>query len=222
MSRDFYAVLALPRNATEEQIRDRFRQLARERHPDRFQGEQKAGAEVAFQEITQAFNVLVSPARRRLHDLELARPAGETANDPRQVSRVYLGRGVRAYKEKNFLDAAENFDRATKAEPLNAQAWHHLALACSQQPRWQARALAAIERACELERMNPAYLKLAGRISVAAGLFDQAERYYGEALTWGGEDAAIASALAEIGELRARGGGQRREWPGFGRFGKGG
>ncbi|HEY4588113.1 MAG TPA: DnaJ domain-containing protein, partial [Thermoanaerobaculia bacterium] len=67
MARDFYTVLAVPRNATEDQIRQRFRELARTRHPDRFQGGEKARAEKEFQEITQAFNVLVDPERRRRH-----------------------------------------------------------------------------------------------------------------------------------------------------------
>ena len=47
MARDFYTVLAVPRNATEEQIRQRFRELARTRHPDRFQGAEKARAMAA-------------------------------------------------------------------------------------------------------------------------------------------------------------------------------
>ena len=45
MARDLYAVLAVPRNATEEQIRQRFRETARLRHPDRFQGAEKETAE---------------------------------------------------------------------------------------------------------------------------------------------------------------------------------
>src|SRR4029078_9023098 len=106
------------------------------------------------QEITQAFNVLASPERRREHDLELQRPQ-EPQNDLRQLARVYLQRGIKAYKEKNFFEAADNFDRATQADPNNTQACHHLALACSQEGRWLDRAVDAIERACELEPMNP-------------------------------------------------------------------
>lgn len=109
MARDFYAVLALPRNATEDQIRQRFREMARLRHPDRFQGAEKEKAEVEFQEITQAFNTLSDPERRRMHDTELVRPTNDS--DPRQLCRVYMQRGVKAYKEKGWLEAADNLDR---------------------------------------------------------------------------------------------------------------
>ena len=202
MRRDFYAVLGLQRTATEEQIRQRFRELARECHPDRFAGEAKAAAEVEFQEITQAANVLGDAERRRQHDLELARPQEQSA-DNRQVGRMFMQRGVKAYKERSFLEAAENFDRATQAEPTNAKAWHHLALACSQQSRWHARALAAIVRACELETMNPDYFKLAGRIAELCGKAADAERYYERALEWGGDEPALREALEAL-RKRAR------------------
>lgn len=198
MSRDFYAILALPRNATEDQIRQRFRQLAREQHPDRFQGAAKAKAEIVFQDITQAFNVLIDPERRRRHDGELARPQESASNDPRQLARAYIQRGVRAYREKNYFEAADNFDRATGADPASAQAWHHLALTCSQQPTWLPRAVAAIERACELEPMSASYHKLAGRLLAQSGNGERAQEHYRAALQWGAEDADVQRALDEL------------------------
>ena len=199
MAKSFYDVLAVPQNATAEQIRGRFVELVRQRHPDRFQGAEKERAEGEFQAVTEAFNVLSDPERRRLHDLELARPQVQRqAADPGQLARVYLQRGSKAYREKNYLEAAENFDRASKAQPDNAKAWHHLALACSHQRRWLSRATAAIARACELEPMNPDYLKLAGRIFESAEMFLRAEQYYNESLQWGGEDPAVAERLDEL------------------------
>lgn len=202
MPKDFYSVLGLARNATEEQIRQRFRELARMRHPDRFQGALKEAAELEFQEITQAFNVLSDGERRRQHDVELTRPG--TDSDPRQVARAYLQRGIKAYKEKNFLEAADNFDRATKADPTSAQTWHHLALTCAQQPTWLPRAVTSIERACELEPMNPSYQKQAGRICAMAGQVERAVFHYSQALEWGDDDPAIFRALEELEKPSAR------------------
>jgi curved DNA-binding protein CbpA len=199
MARDFYAVLAVSRNATEDQIRQRFRELARTRHPDRFQGAEKLRAEAEFQEITQAFNVLSDPERRRKHDIELIRPdESSSAVDPRQLFKVYLQRGVKAYKEKNYLEAASNFDLATQADNRNAQAWHHLAQACSQQRNWLSRAVDAIERACQLEPMNGSYLKQAGRILALAGQSERAIQYYRKALQWGDDDETVRQAREEL------------------------
>jgi molecular chaperone DnaJ len=54
MSIDYYAVLGVGREAGADEIRRRFRDLARQRHPDRFQGSEKARAETEFQAVTQA------------------------------------------------------------------------------------------------------------------------------------------------------------------------
>lgn len=196
--KDYYTLLSVPRSASPNQIRERFRELARTRHPDRFQGEEKAAAEVEFQAITEAFNVLFNADRRRVYDQSLERPVVSQGSDQQQLAKVYLQRGIKAYREKNFLEAADSFDRATKADPANAQAWHHLALACSHQKRWLDRAAEAIQKACELQKMNPAYMKLAGRIHAELGMLEKAEQYYNRALDWGGDDLAVREALEEL------------------------
>ena len=152
--KNFYAVLGVARDATDKDIKQRFRVLARERHPDRFQGEEKAEAEIDFQNITEAFNVLMDPVRRRQVDLYLARPKGAVEQSPSDVVRVYMNRGIRAYKEGNLIEAAGNFDRAAQTEPSNVQAWHHLALTCAREPRWQQKAQDAITRTLELETQS--------------------------------------------------------------------
>lgn len=205
MARDFYAVLAVPRNATEDQIRQRFRELARTRHPDRFQGLEKEKAEREFQEITQAFNVLSDPERRRRYDQDLVRPEDTGAPDPRQLARVYLQRGVKAYKEKSWTEATGNFERATEVDPQSALAWHHLAQASSQQPGGLARAVAAIERACELEPMNASYHKQAGRICGLAGRSEAAAQHYRTAIEWGEDDPAVHRALEDLERSARRG-----------------
>lgn len=213
MHRDYYQVLAVARNATPEQIRARFRELARDRHPDRFRGEEHARAERDFQEITAAFNVLSSPERRRAHDLELARPqATNTGTDKARLVRFHLEAGVGFYRDGNFFAAAESFDRALQIEPRTHQAWHHLAQSLAHQRKFLPRAVAAIVRACELQPMNVGYLKLAGRLHLEAGLPDKAERYYNQALTWGGEDPAVTMALEELqkGTKKVRGSGLGR------------
>jgi curved DNA-binding protein CbpA len=205
---NYYNILGVSRNATEQQIRDRFRQLARQRHPDRFQGAEKEKAEVEFQAITQAHNVLTSPDRRRQHDLELARPDTQRQGvDRQQLARVHLQRGVKAFRDGNHLEAADNFDRATKAEPENALAWYNLALACEQQARWRSRAMSAIEEACRLEPMKPQYLRVAGRLFAAGGVTARALAYYEQARNWGGDDLEIEAEIKRLQEgRRARAG----------------
>jgi len=206
VARDLYLILGVSRSATTDQIRQRFRELARTSHPDRFRGEARLRAEEEFQQFTEAFNVLSNPERRRQLDQELARvEVSPSAGDAQRLARVHLQAGIRLYRERNFVQAAESFDRATKADPQNALAWHHFAQACSHHRRYLPQALSAIVKACELEEMNATYLKLAGKLHATAGLFDRAEWYYNQALVWGGEDAAIRDALDELSRSSRKG-----------------
>jgi DnaJ-class molecular chaperone len=198
--KDFYAVLGLGRNATSKEVRLRFLELARDRHPDRFQGAEKAKAETEFQQITEAFNVLSHAERRRQHDLELSRPQTSTigAQDPKQLARIYAQRGASSFNAGRHPEAVEFFERATRLDPQNAAHWYSLAQAYLAYNRKLQKALNAIARACELDRINPKYLKLAGRLFAEGGMPRRAERYYRDALQWGSEDPEIAAALEQL------------------------
>ena len=200
--KNFYQVLSLDRNATQSQIGDRFRELARDRHPDRFKGAAKRQAELDFQNITEAFNVLRDPKRRHQHDIELDTPTG-SSTDPKQLAKYHINRGVRAYKAGNYIEAADNFDRATQAEPRNPQAWHHLALTCFQEERWLKKAEEAIEQAIALRAKHLPYVKLAARIYLKAGVTPKAKEYYNQLILLGGSDASTRKALeAKLGAPR--------------------
>ncbi len=65
--KDFYAVLGLGRNASQEDIKRAYRKLARLHHPD--VSEESADAGARFKEIGEAYAVLSDPERRRRYDL---------------------------------------------------------------------------------------------------------------------------------------------------------
>ena len=193
---NYYTVLGLPQNATTRQIRERFLDLARLKHPDRFRGPEKEKAETEFQELTQAFNILSDPERRRELDADLARKDSSSGGGhSAQAARVYIQRGVQAYRKKSYSEAVDNFARATQEDPGNPKTWYHLAVAGRHLTRWKVRAREASARACELDSMNVSYLKLAGSLFAEADLHAQAAKYYRQALDWGGEDPETKSAF---------------------------
>lgn len=63
--RDYYEVLGVPRNATEEQIRRAYRQQALKYHPDRNPDPEAAER---FKEVTEAYEVLRDSEKRAMYD----------------------------------------------------------------------------------------------------------------------------------------------------------
>ena len=203
MKVNYYEVLGVERSASEQEIRDRFRKLARENHPDRYNGSDKADAERKFQTLTEAVNVLTNPTRRRAHDTELTSTSSKGPADFAQVAKAYLAKGVKAFKEGDFRTAYENFDMAVKHNPQDGKAFHYLALAAMRVPGMARQAVQAIETAVQREAVNPTYLKDAGLILKRAGLVAKAERYLDEAAKWDPSNIEVQSALAELRQGRA-------------------
>src|SRR5260370_900941 len=63
---DYYALLGLQRNATEEQVRSAYRKLARQYHPD---VNTSPDAAEKFNKITEAYEVLSDAERRQRYDM---------------------------------------------------------------------------------------------------------------------------------------------------------
>ncbi|CAN6461075.1 unnamed protein product [Victoria cruziana] len=64
---DFYKVLEVDYDATDEKIRLSYRKLALKWHPDKHKGDE--GVTAKFQEINEAYSVLSDPAKRLDYDL---------------------------------------------------------------------------------------------------------------------------------------------------------
>jgi curved DNA-binding protein len=92
-TRDFYEVLGVPRNASQEEIQRAYRKLARQYHPD---VNKDPGAEERFKDISEAYDVLRDPNTRRRYDAFGAdfRQVPEDM-DPETYRRARAGGGAR-------------------------------------------------------------------------------------------------------------------------------
>ena len=66
MAKDYYSVLGVSRGASDKEVRQAFRRLARQYHPDVNLGDKKT--EARFKEINAAYEVLSDPEKRKKYD----------------------------------------------------------------------------------------------------------------------------------------------------------
>ncbi|MFC7410517.1 molecular chaperone DnaJ [Hydrogenophaga atypica] len=66
--RDFYEVLGVPKNASDEEIKKAYRKLAMKHHPDRNQGDTAKNAEEKFKEAKEAYEMLSDPQKKAAYD----------------------------------------------------------------------------------------------------------------------------------------------------------
>src|SRR5262245_1731434 len=64
--RDYYEVLGLSRGASDQELKNAFRRLAKDCHPDRNAGDKSA--EHKFKELNEAYEALKDPQKRAAYD----------------------------------------------------------------------------------------------------------------------------------------------------------
>jgi curved DNA-binding protein len=113
--KDYYAVLGVPRTASQAEIKKAFRKLARQHHPDAKPGD--AAAERRFKEVNEANEVLGDPPKRKQYDelganwdaVGRARSAGAGTGGGRYTGFGGPGGNVR-YEFRTSGDAGEFSD----------------------------------------------------------------------------------------------------------------
>lgn len=126
--RDYYKILGVQKNATDDEIKKAFRKLARKYHPDVNPGD--ASSEARFKEINEANEVLTDPEKRKKYDalgpnwnrtvFDQARPGGM-----RRTARTTTGDAARTangqFGGDNFSDFFQSIFGQTAARPAPAQ-----------------------------------------------------------------------------------------------------
>ncbi len=99
--RDYYEVLGVSKNATDEELKKAYRKLAKQYHPDA-NPDNKEEAEKKFKELNEAYEVLSDSQKRRMYDqFGHDGPAGFGGGNP--------GGGYYSYSTSGF-NGFEDFD----------------------------------------------------------------------------------------------------------------
>jgi curved DNA-binding protein len=106
--KDYYKVMGVARDATEAQIKQAYRKLARKYHPD---VSKEPDAEARFKEVGEAYEVLRSPEKRAAYDRLGAGPrAGEDFRPPPDWGSGFEFSGAAPGTGETSADYSEFFE----------------------------------------------------------------------------------------------------------------
>ena len=69
IEKDYYSILELPRNCSQEDIAEAYRHLSLQYHPKIATQENSAISEYHFQELSESYEVLSDPIKKRIYDI---------------------------------------------------------------------------------------------------------------------------------------------------------
>lgn len=107
--KDYYSVLSVDRNASEEDIKQAYRKLARKYHPD---VSKEPGAEQRFKDINEAYEVLKDPKNRGLYDRygEAWKAVAEGRAPERDAAQARQDFGAEGFDPSQFQDLGSIFE----------------------------------------------------------------------------------------------------------------
>jgi tetratricopeptide (TPR) repeat protein len=194
---DYYEILGVPKNASSNDIRKAYAQLARERHPDRFADPvEKKKAEAVFTELTAAFNALTNDRARRDYDASMAKPKVAV---PEEIARNAYERGLQRLDQRAFHEAVELLRTAVQMMPNEPRYHASLGLALAKNPNWVREGIQQLEQAIALQPTRALYHAQLSDLLLGQGLKLRARRAAENALRLDPAEATALRVAAETG-----------------------
>jgi curved DNA-binding protein CbpA len=107
--KDYYQILGVSNNASEDDIKKAFRKLAFQYHPDKNPGHEKQ-AEEKFKDISEAYGILSDPGKRQQYDLRSSSPQGFQYSQQDIFRETFNNRVTVDELNRMFAQAGLRFD----------------------------------------------------------------------------------------------------------------
>ncbi len=171
--KDPYSVLGVNRNATDEQIKDAYRLLAKKYHPDNYQDNPLSDlAGEKMREINDAYDEIMSSRRGK---------KGQSGSDYTNTSSAFPE--IRSLIAENRLEQAQELLDGVPINRRNAE-WYYLNGTVLYNRGWFDQAYTSFATACRMDPSNGEYRSALNRVQGQANAnYNNPYRSYGAPAT---------------------------------------
>jgi tetratricopeptide (TPR) repeat protein len=205
----YYQILGITKQATEEDIKKAYFQLARKFHPDRFDrstpASDRAKIEDVFDKITKAYRTLTSRELRKVYDIKTPAAGAEgSGKDVFKKADTKFRQAKTLYNQGRFEDAVFLLEEVVRLDKTKGPYFLLLALAETKIPAFRRKSEGHFVKAIELEPWNPECYVGLGILYRQEGMTLKATKLFHKALEYDDEHETA------LKELEALTGGQKK------------
>jgi curved DNA-binding protein CbpA len=209
---NYYEVLGVAPDATDDEIKREYRSLALQFHPDRFHQsapELRTKIESAFANILEAYETLSDEKQRSHYDKRSLKPGSKAklretkartdkTSSQREKAEASFQRGINALTRQHYDEAIRCLAEAALLEPREARYRANYGHALMSRPNMRRNAEFELQAAVKLEPNNSPYRMMLAELYKELGLFRRAEGEAERALTLDPKNQAARTLLSSL------------------------
>ncbi|MBN1900833.1 DnaJ domain-containing protein [Candidatus Sumerlaeota bacterium] len=220
MNKTYYEILGIEAGATEKEVKQAYRKLARELHPDKAKDvKERQEKEKIFADISKAYNLLKDRDKREEYDQKLkveekagAGGAGTVQGESQtkaerkgiskereMIARKAFLKGMQILKNRDFSGAITFFQAAIENDDNEAVYYYRIAMAMMMAKKGFSKAVEYANEAIKRDPYNFDYKLLLGEIYEKAGGITKAVKIYEDILRWDKTHLKATENLVRLG-----------------------
>ncbi len=208
MRSNFFQLLGLSRQASEQEIRTNYYQLAKELHPDRFQKESMKEIqplmENLFARISEAYSTLTNGESREKYEKEIfgegdvVSQIGNEKADKGTIAKGNYIKGRKLFEEGKYNEALKFLSNAVALDPTRWEYYLQFGRTLAKNPLMRSEAIKIFKKVIVLNPTSAdAYLEL-GILFRKTGNLNEAKHMLKSALQWEPNNQVAAYELKEL------------------------
>ncbi|MBN1232694.1 MAG: DnaJ domain-containing protein [Candidatus Coatesbacteria bacterium] len=214
--KDYYKILGIEPTASQEEIKKRYMDLAKQYHPDKQPTEEERNQLIYdFNEVTESYNCLKDPAKREVYDADKKLWEKIQSLSDSDLARVFQRKAKQSLEEAETMETKNDDSKekrkllirsairflefSTEKHNMNPMYWCDLGLAYLADGN-RPKAKEMIQKAISIEEFHPEFHFALAKVYIDGKAISFAKKSLFDALKWDNTFEPARKLLNDLGE----------------------